>query len=82
MTLPDERYRALLWTKALLLDLLSSSRTPRVPKKVRDRAASCLKHFPYEIDLERLAQESPRILQVSSTGDELTKESKHGNEEE
>lgn len=28
------------------MDLLDPKKTPRVPKEVRQRAASCLRHYP------------------------------------
>lgn len=54
MTLPDERRRAILYTKDFLLALCNPRATPRVPKKVREEARSLLKHYPIsenELDL-------------------------------
>jgi hypothetical protein len=53
MTLPDERYRAVLAAERLLKDLCDPSKTPRVPKEVRQRASSCLRHYPSNYDMER-----------------------------
>ena len=39
MTLPDERYRAVVQTRRFLLDLCISDHTPRVPKLIRQTAA-------------------------------------------
>lgn len=63
MTLPDERYRSILQTERLLKDLLVASRSPRVPKAIRERAAGCLRHFPSKYDLDSAAETSPHIFQ-------------------
>jgi len=59
MTLPDERYRALAFTEKFLIELI---RTPRVPKEVKEKARGCLRHYPSTYDLDRLAKNSPDIL--------------------
>jgi hypothetical protein len=63
MTLPDERYRAIVFAKNLCEDLLDSKKTPRVPKIIRDRARVVLRHFPEEYYLSLLAEASPDILE-------------------
>ena len=60
MTLPDERYRAVLQTQRFLLDLLT---TPRVPKAVKDQARGCLRHYPSEWDMQRASQGAPDVFQ-------------------
>ncbi len=60
MTLPDERYRAVVQTQRFLLRILT---TPRVPKAVKDEARSMLRHYPSEYDMKRAAQTSPDIFQ-------------------
>ena len=60
MTLPDERYRAVVQTKRFLLKLLS---TPRVPKAVKDEARSCLRHYPDEWEMQRAAAGAPDVFQ-------------------
>ena len=62
MTLPDERYRAVEQTRRFLLDLLSSQRTPRVPKSVRDTARSMLRHYPTVFDMMAAAEAAPEIF--------------------
>lgn len=52
MTLPYERTRAVNATRNFLNDLLSSKKTPRVPKEIRLRASACLRHYPNEYDME------------------------------
>lgn len=63
MTLPDERYRAIIYTKNFLRDLLDPKVTPKVPKHIRQRASSLLRHFPEEFYLDLLARERPDILE-------------------
>ena len=53
MTLPDERYRAVLQAERLLKDLCDPSKTPRVPRAIRSRAAGVLRHYPSEYELDR-----------------------------
>jgi len=59
MTLPDERYRAVIQTERLLKEILS---TPRVPKAIKDGARHCLRHYPSEYDMSKTAQTSPDIF--------------------
>ena len=63
MTLPDERYRAIMYAKSLCEDLLDSKKTPRVPKDIRRRALGVLRHFPDEYYLSMLADCRPDILE-------------------
>lgn len=60
MTLPDERYRSLVQTKKFLLELLSPTMTPRVPKIVRQRARSLLRHWPDDYHLEMMTIDMPQ----------------------
>jgi hypothetical protein len=62
MTLPDERYRALKQTENFLIELLDSKETPRVPKAIRQRARSLLRHYPGEYYLQQLAENSPDVI--------------------
>lgn len=63
MTLPDERYRAIMFAKSLCEDLLYSHKTPRVPKAIRERARGVLRHFPDEYYLSMLAEARPDIIE-------------------
>lgn len=63
MTLPDERYRAVIQTRRFLLDLTNSQHTPRVPKLIRDTARSMLRHYPTNFEMEVAAKASPNIFQ-------------------
>jgi hypothetical protein len=60
MTLPDERYRAVVQTQRFLLRILT---TPRVPKAVKDEARSMLRHYPSEWDMQRTALQAPDVFQ-------------------
>lgn len=63
MTLPDERYRAVVQTRRFLLDLTNNEHTPRVPKSIRDTARSMLRHYPTQFDMEMVADKAPEIFQ-------------------
>jgi hypothetical protein len=62
MTLPDERYRSLKQGKKLLEELCDPGKTPRVPGIVRDRARGILRHYPSDYEFEKLASQSPELL--------------------
>lgn len=66
MTLPDERYRSMIWADRLLKDLCDPSKTPRVPREIRQRASSVLRHWPGEYYINRLAHESPDIIETAA----------------
>jgi hypothetical protein len=63
MTLPDERYRAVVQTRWFLLDLCNREHTPRVPKLIRDTARSMLRHYPSDWDMQRAAEAAPEVFQ-------------------
>jgi hypothetical protein len=63
MTLPDERYRAVKMAEQLLKDLCDPSKTPRVPKIIRQRASGCLRHYPGSWDMKRAADGAPDVFQ-------------------
>ena len=60
MTLPDERYRAVVQTQKFLVEILN---TPRVPKAIKDRARGCLRHYPNEWEMKRAANGAPDVFQ-------------------
>jgi len=62
MTLPDERYAAIRNTERFLMDLCNARTTPRVPRYLRDRARSLLRHYPNPHHLDELASRSPNII--------------------
>lgn len=59
MTLPDERYRAVVKTQELLVEILN---TPRVPKAIKDGARYCLRHYPSAWDMKRAAENCPDVF--------------------
>lgn len=59
MTLPDERYRAVVQTEKFLREIVS---TPRIPKKIKDNARWCLRHYPNEWELKRAAEKAPDVF--------------------
>jgi hypothetical protein len=63
MTLPDERYRAVTQAEQLLKDLCDPSKTPRIPKTIRQRASGCLRHYPGSWDMQRAADACPEVFQ-------------------
>jgi hypothetical protein len=63
MTLPDERYRAIKMAEQLLRDLCDRTVTPRVPRVVRTRAASALRHYPGDYDMKQLEHAAPHVVQ-------------------
>jgi len=59
MTLPDERYRAVVQTQKFLIELLN---TPRIPRNIKDGARSMLRHYPSEWDMKQAALAAPEIF--------------------
>lgn len=62
MTLPDERYRAVVYTHDFLRKLLDPKATPRVPKAVRQEARRLLKHYPAEFYMDQAARKAPDVF--------------------
>ena len=63
MTLPDERYRAVTYTRKFLLDLCDTRSTKGIPKEIRERARSCLRHFPNDWEMDQAAAACPDVFQ-------------------
>lgn len=64
MTLPDERYRAVVWAERFLKELAHDTKKyPRVPKTVRREAYSILRHYPSSWDMMRTAEKVPEVFQ-------------------
>jgi hypothetical protein len=53
MTLPYERLRAVVNTKAFLFSLLDPRATPRIPLKIRREAEACLRHYPSQWEMDK-----------------------------
>lgn len=63
MTLPDERYRAVVQTRRFLFDLCNPQHTPGVPKLVRETARAMLRHYPSEYEMRQAAEGAPDVFQ-------------------
>ena len=63
MTLPDERYRAVMAAEELLKDLLDPKKTPRVPSMIRQRARHALRHYPGAWDMRQVSEACPSVFQ-------------------
>lgn len=61
MTMPDERGRAVVHAYQFLLDLLDPKKTPKVPKEIRRRASSVLRHYPSSLYVELSQARLPEI---------------------
>jgi hypothetical protein len=62
MTLPDERYRAVMQTAKFLQALSYSSEIKRVPLAVRQQARALLRHYPSEYDMKKVSQTSADVF--------------------
>jgi hypothetical protein len=60
MTLPDERYRAVVETQKFLAEILA---TPRVPKEIKAQARSLLRHYPNAYDMNQAVERCPEVFQ-------------------
>lgn len=61
MTVPSERFNAIINTRNFLRDLLDPKKHPKVPKRTRKEAYWCLRHFPWQYDMERTQKKLPDI---------------------
>lgn len=64
MTLPSERTRAVLWTRQFLQELLDPSKSPGVPRTVREQARMLLRHYPSASDMALAGQAIPAWFSV------------------
>ncbi len=55
MTVPNERTNAVKHTRSFLLDLTNPQKTPRIPKAIRQRALSLLRHYPNDYEMDTIA---------------------------
>ena len=62
MTLPDERYRAVLRAEEFLRALADPSITKRIPSEIRQRALGILRHYPNTWDLQQAAEGAPHVF--------------------
>ena len=77
MTLPDERYRALRCGHQMLLDLLNPKVTPKVPKYIRQRALSVLRHYPDSYHFMKIVEKLPEDFAVNSPFVKVTNETEN-----
>ena len=64
MTLPDERYRAVMWASRFLQELAyDRKKYPRIPKVVRQEASNILRHYPSSWDLDQASKDAPSVFQ-------------------
>lgn len=71
MTLPDERYRAVIRAEQFLKDLCDPSKTPRVPKSIRGQASSILRHYPSSWDMDVAAHQTPAVFESRNKLDDV-----------
>jgi hypothetical protein len=62
MTMPNERRMAVLRTEDFLMDLCIPSRTPRIPKEIRERARSLLRHYPTQLYMDIAKEQAPKVF--------------------
>jgi hypothetical protein len=63
MTLPDERFRAVMQTAKFLEALSFSSETKRIPLAIRQEARRLLRHYPGEWDMRHASVQAPAVFQ-------------------
>ena len=74
MTIPYERWCAVVNTEKFLLRLCDPKETPKVPKSIREEARSCLRHYPSSYYMERAAGACPDIFEASNPFQQYCKE--------
>jgi hypothetical protein len=62
MTLPDERYRAVLYAEEFLRALANPTITKRIPKDLRQRARGILRHYPSTWEMQQAAEACPSVF--------------------
>ena len=67
MTVPRERTNAVIFTENFLKDLLDPKITPRVPKAIRQRASSLLRHYPSQYHMEIIADREDGKQEIIGT---------------
>ena len=69
MTMPDERYNALKRTATFLQELQNPRGIYKRDNRteIRKTASSCLRHYPWDMYLEDLAEIAPHILENKET---------------
>jgi hypothetical protein len=62
MTLPDERYRAVMMARTFMFELCDAKKTPGVPKAIRDQARYVLRHYPDTWEMQQAAENTPHVF--------------------
>jgi hypothetical protein len=62
VTIPEERYNSIIRTREFLESLLDPKKTPRIPKKIRTEAYWCLRHYPFDMHMEQVAEKLPEVF--------------------
>lgn len=60
MTLPDERYRAVIQTEKYLIELLAD---PKLSDTIKCKARSLLKHYPTAYEMNKVVELYPQGFQ-------------------
>lgn len=60
MTLPDERYRAVMETRKFLESIITTR--SGLSKEMKETARWLLRHYPSEYDLDRASEGAPDIF--------------------
>jgi hypothetical protein len=64
MTLPDERYRAVLSARELLVEIANSGgKWKRIPTELRLYCIHALRHYPTTYDMKAAARDAPNVFQ-------------------
>lgn len=62
MTIPVERLMSVVNTEKFLVSLCRPKETPGVPRVVRERAKSLLRHYPNEFYMQLACEQAPDIF--------------------
>ena len=60
MTLPDERYRAVMWAGKFLQSI--ADKRSGLSEEMKVEARNILRHYPSEWDLEEAAEGAPHVF--------------------
>jgi len=61
MTLPDERYRAVMMARKFMIDIMNHR--SGLSKEMKEEARAVLRHYPSEYDLDMAAEQAPHVFQ-------------------
>jgi hypothetical protein len=72
MTLPYERYAAVVNTEEFLKDLINPKKTPQLPKTIRQQAYHCLYHYPSKYLMDVVATNTPSVFETQNPIDDVS----------